>query len=173
MAPVVANPPQLQMTDDEVAMLGRLGPLIGTPRAAKRLVNLYRLIRAGLDDAAVERFVAEADYRSLAIVLAVQVGWARVSTGFLRELVATGDEAVTITVRLDALPALAEHAGDDTVALVAALRAVCVGQDGQPDPDFDRPVGELRRWLPRLRRYSFEGALDPTARRRPRATANP
>ena len=60
-----------------MAALAQFGPLIGTPRAAKRLVNLYKLIRAGLVDDEVDELVADAQYRALAIVLAAQVGFAR------------------------------------------------------------------------------------------------
>ena len=162
LPPVSVNPPQLQVTELEVAALAQVGPLIGTPRAAKRLVNLYRLIRAGLADDDVEQFVADAQYRSLAIVLAAQVGFARVSSAFLAELV-RGDDGLTITQRIDALPPLrADRRGPDRAdweSLKIALRAVCVDAEGRPRPKFDRPLPELRTWIPRLRRYSFEGAL--------------
>jgi hypothetical protein len=37
------------LTDDEVAMLSSLAPLVRTPRTAKRLFNLYRLLRSTRD----------------------------------------------------------------------------------------------------------------------------
>jgi hypothetical protein len=175
LAPVAADPPQLQVTADEVTALARMGPLIGTPRAAKRLVNLYRLIRAGLADDEVDRFVAEAQYRSLAIVLAVQVGFARVSTAFLTALV-QGETQQPLTRRLELLAGQGpEHHDADGAgweSLRTGLRAVCLDEHGEPDPELDLPLVELRRWLPRLRRYSFEGALGGPAEGR-RTSAEP
>jgi hypothetical protein len=157
LALVSANPPQLQISDPEVAALGRMGPLIGTPRAATRLVNLYRLIRAGMPDEDIESFVANGQFRPLAIVLATQVGFPRVASPLLRTLVAEqGDSHLT-----DCLDRI-EEAGDVDSAgwgsLTTALRAVCV-ENGRPVADFNPPASELREWIPRLRRYSFEGAL--------------
>lgn len=163
LAPVAVNPPQLRITEGEVAALADMGPLIGTPRAAKRLVNLYRLIRAGLSDADVERLVTDAQYRPLAIMLAAQVGFPRVASTFLTELVA-GEAHLPLTERLVSLPPPdpVDDGGDrqaDWESLRTALRAVCVDEEGQARPELDRPLAELAAWIPRIRRYSFEGAL--------------
>jgi hypothetical protein len=164
LAQVSANPPQLQLTAPEVAALGRMGPLIGTPRAAKRLVNLYRLIRAGLPDAAIKKFVAEAQFRPLVIVLAAQVGFPRVASTALSSLVSgRGDVPLTACLAGLAQARAEDETRDDRTeraSLVAALRAICIDEDGRPVAEFDRPASELREWIPRLRRYSFEGALD-------------
>jgi len=157
------NPPQLEITDPEIAALAQMDPLIGTPRAAKRLVNLYRLIRAGLGEAEVKALVDQEQFRALAIVLAAQVGFPRVSTAFLAELVRSDETTLTITRRLTALPShrLAGAGSDDTDwgSLRTALQAVCAGENGAPRADMDVSVSDLVPWLPRLQRYSFEGAL--------------
>jgi hypothetical protein len=157
------NPPQLEITDPEIAALAEMDPLISTPRAAKRMMNLYRLIRAGLSDAEVEALVDQGWYRALAIVLAAQVGFPRVSTAFLAELVRSEDTALTITQRLTALPSHRPAAGrpddSDWGSLRTALQEVCTGENGAPRADMDVSVANLVPWLPRLRRYSFEGAL--------------
>ncbi len=165
LAPVSANPPQLQITPPEVAALAQMGPLIPTPRAAKRLVNLYRLIRAGLLDEEIDPFVADADYRPLAIVLAIQVGHGQVASALLAELVNGDDGGATISKRITTGPSSVPRShplSADWESLKAGLSAVCVDDDGHPIPEFDRPLSELRRWMPRLRRYSFEGALGPS-----------
>jgi hypothetical protein len=160
---IPVNPPQMQISDAEVAALARMGALIGTPRTAKRLVNLYRLIRAGLSEAEVEDLVERNQFRPLAIVLAAQVGYPQASTAFLAELVGTNAGARTITQRLTALRShdgAGDHPDDaNWGSLKAALRAACLRADGSPDPAFDVRVADLRPWIPRLRRYSFEGAL--------------
>jgi hypothetical protein len=160
LAPVSANPPQLQITQAEIDALARMAPLIGTPRGAKRLVNLYRLVRAGLPDHDIDAFVAEARFRPLTIVLAAQVGYATVSSRLLAQLVA-GDGPAKISDRIDGLaqpPADIDVHADDWVELRTALRKVCFDDD-EPNPDFDWPVADLRDWIPRLIRYSVEGAL--------------
>jgi hypothetical protein len=160
LAPVSANPPQLQITQAEVDALARMAPLIATPRAAKRLVNLYRLVRAGLPDREIDAFVTEARFRPLTIVLAAQVGFAAVSSRLLAQLV-TGDSAARISERIDGMvdaPAdIGVHAVD-WESLRTALRKVCFDGDA-PNARFDRPVAELQDWMPRLIRYSVEGAL--------------
>jgi hypothetical protein len=161
---IVVDPPRLQLTDPEVAALSHLAPLIGTPRAAKRLVNLYRLVRAGIADDEITRFVAEAQFRALAIVLAAQVGGPRVSSEFLADLV-DGTGGGTIGQRVAEL-SYAERAhrdGDDLEALRKALGAACVDARGRPVPDVDVNVDELRPWIRPLQRYTFEGALAASA----------
>jgi hypothetical protein len=161
LAPVSVNPPQLQITPAEVDALARMGPLIGTPRAAKRLVNLYRLIRAGLPDAEVSSFVEHRRFWPLVIVLAAQVGFPRVSSELLTCLVDGAEPSDTITGRVRRVPQRrrSESEEDQWDLLKAALLALCVDDAGKPVEEYDRPVSELREWIPRLRRYSFEGAL--------------
>ena len=38
------------MSAEELAFIGALAPLVHTPRAAKRLVNTYQLVRVTVDD---------------------------------------------------------------------------------------------------------------------------
>jgi hypothetical protein len=47
----------LQLTEPELAFLERLSPLIRTPRAAKRLVNVYRILRAPLNKEMLARLL--------------------------------------------------------------------------------------------------------------------
>jgi hypothetical protein len=139
----------------EVAALAAVRPLIGTPRAAKRLVNLYRLLRAGIPD--VDSFVAGKQFRAMVIVLAAQVGFARVAPELLSALVARSGASL-----FDALEQTASSAvGDeDTVTLRAALRAICLDEFDEPKAEMNRPVAELAEWIPKVRRFSLDGALD-------------
>ncbi|HXJ24666.1 MAG TPA: P-loop NTPase fold protein, partial [Streptosporangiaceae bacterium] len=50
------RPRGLQVSQPEVEFLGRLGPVLPTPRAAKRLVNLYRLVRISIPEADLAAF---------------------------------------------------------------------------------------------------------------------
>lgn len=53
-----------------------LGPLPPTPRSAKRLVNLYRLLRIGIPDAELPAFIGDQDgepYQAAALLLATVI----------------------------------------------------------------------------------------------------
>ncbi|WP_250556017.1 P-loop NTPase fold protein [Pseudonocardia lacus] len=160
VALVSPNPPQLQITAEEVAALRRTAPLIGTPRAAKRLVNLYRLIRAGLADDEVEAFVAQAEFRTLLVVLAAQIGFPRAAASLVEELVLTGEANLAAALdALDAQQSRVDPAGSDRARLRVALRAICVDDEGRPSAESSTPVPELGTRARELRRYSFDGAL--------------
>jgi hypothetical protein len=67
----------LTLTPHEVRYLADMSPLLSTPRAVKKLLNLYQLVRAGvpeddLDGVFLERNTGE--YREVAILLAMLVG---------------------------------------------------------------------------------------------------
>jgi hypothetical protein len=150
----------LAIDEREVAALSRMNPLIATPRAAKRLVNLYRLVRAGLSDGEVTALVDEDQFWGLATVLAAQVGFPRASSELLTELVRTKDVDMTITARLDEVPSLPAGAhvdGANWGSLKSALRTVCADVAGPAGPQLR--VAAVQRWLPHVQRYSFEGAL--------------
>ncbi len=51
------RPRQLEISDAEMDFLSRLAPLVPSPRAAKRLINLYRLLRARLSGPELDAFV--------------------------------------------------------------------------------------------------------------------
>jgi hypothetical protein len=67
---VELRPRQLEISEAELEFMSGLAPLVSTPRAAKRLVNLYRLVRARLLDRDVDAFVASDEYRAVLVLLA-------------------------------------------------------------------------------------------------------
>jgi hypothetical protein len=69
-AEVELRPRQLEISEAELEFMSGLAPLVSTPRAAKRLVNLYRLVRARLLDRDVDAFVASDEYRAVLVLLA-------------------------------------------------------------------------------------------------------
>jgi hypothetical protein len=68
------NPAGLTVHRDESRFMSQLGPLLSTPRAAKKLVNLYRLTRIRVDDTDLDEFLASGDYKIVQILLAILVG---------------------------------------------------------------------------------------------------
>lgn len=71
---------KLLLSEDEVALLRDLGPLAAkSPRAVKRMMNVYRLMRVRLSGQTLEGFVngaggAPARFHAVAFVLACEVG---------------------------------------------------------------------------------------------------
>ena len=88
-AKVDVNPESLQIQQWERAAMKRLFPLIPSPRAAKRFVNVYRLMRAMVDDADRDAFVGTAEYghhRCALLLLALLTGHPTEATEILRGL---------------------------------------------------------------------------------------
>src|SRR5262249_6867029 len=67
------TPRNLQIEPKELEFVETLGPLIPSPRSAKRLVNLYRIVRAKLDNHALDRFLA-GGYQTTLLLLGAVVG---------------------------------------------------------------------------------------------------
>lgn len=71
---------RVRLRDTEVALMKALGPLIGkSPRATKRFVNLYRLVRARKRGAELQAFLdgagdAPARYPAVMLALAIETG---------------------------------------------------------------------------------------------------
>lgn len=70
--------------------MSELAPLIHSPRSAKRLVNIYRLIRAQLDRRQLYDFVGSADapgeHQAVLVLLAILVGFPDQASWLLRSL---------------------------------------------------------------------------------------
>ena len=79
----------------------RLGPLLPTPRAAKRLVNLYRLVRIGISDSDLAAFTGSevgGPYQVVQILLAVLVGSPAAAQRIFRELMTAMPDSDILTI---------------------------------------------------------------------------
>ena len=95
------RPLGLQVSQPEAEFLTRLGPLLPTPRAAKKLVNLYRLVRIGIADSGLAAFTgseAGGQYQVVQILLAVLVGSPAAAQRIFRELMAATPDSDILTV---------------------------------------------------------------------------
>jgi hypothetical protein len=120
----------------------KLGPAIPTPRAAKRLVNTYRLLKAAVPEPELDRFLGRPSgpnpYQLCLVLLALTIGF--------------GDQAFDLFRRLrtESLALLRETNpvdGLDTVR--AALAPALVVANLPPDPDT------VAYWIAVVSRYSF------------------
>ncbi len=86
-AKVVLPPPYaVRISDTERTFLGDLAFLLPTPRIAKRLVNVYRLIKAAKTMEALEAFDREGCYQPCLLMLAILFGRPSLSLEFFRSL---------------------------------------------------------------------------------------
>jgi hypothetical protein len=80
----------LQVTEPELEFMKLVGPLISTPRAAKRFSNVYRLLRASMDPADIDRYVGaddrDGEYQVVLLLLALLVGFPQQAAVILDEL---------------------------------------------------------------------------------------
>lgn len=89
-SPVEPDPEQLTLQHWEIESLKRCAPLFRTPRAAKRLVNTYRLLRVGVPPQELAAFEGTAkapgNYRLPMVLLAVVAGYPSLATMLLNQL---------------------------------------------------------------------------------------
>jgi len=82
-----AEIPILPLTPPELDLLTALAPLVGTPREAKRLVNLYRIVRSTRDLSAASRFLGDettaGEYQAVIILLGLLSGHSRLLESLL------------------------------------------------------------------------------------------
>ncbi len=84
------TPAILDIEKVERLFIAQLASLIPTPRAAKRFVNIYRLIRATISPANLPAFVGDeqnpGEHRALMVLLAILTGYPRQSPYIFRKL---------------------------------------------------------------------------------------
>lgn len=175
------RPPDLEVrafTDGEMGVLAALAPLVATPREAKRLVNIYRLIRSTRDLGPSSTFLGAGEepgeYQAVAILLGLLSSHGRLLKDILaapargseapdvlgglvhREPDASWEEFVAgiKPVRVEAKwsNAILGPLNDGAVASWRALHAGLVSASEVVELD-DLVV--FQRWAPQVARFSF------------------
>lgn len=176
-AAAAVNPESLTVRDFEVDVIDSLLSLLGrSPRALKRFVNLYRLIKAGLTPTEHEVFIRRSiealdDYEAVLFLLAVDTGLPRASTAMFDVLLAVNRNGAGVTAddfvaRLGAHPAAASP---ESATLAAWI------EDHKGSRWFrGDAVRQLSNWVPRVMRHSFQaaGTGDNQSQRHERALPN-
>jgi hypothetical protein len=83
------QPEGLRLQPVERQFIPLLGPLLPTPRAAKKLLNLYRLIRIGVAEQDLSAFVGDTTagpYQAVLLLLGILVGSPALARPLLSEL---------------------------------------------------------------------------------------
>jgi hypothetical protein len=132
------RPEALVITDAESAMLGRLGALVQTPRAAKRLVNIYRMLRVSVTQDEMEKFRPGGgdEYQGVALLVGIMVGRPTQARSVFAELMAADDDSDVrqVLARFDDLR--------QPLALIGDLQLT--------------KISSYRRWVSRVSRFTFQ-----------------
>jgi hypothetical protein len=145
------QPEQLRLRADELRSIQRLRPLLETPRAVKRFVNLYRLVRAAIADNELDDFIGAdgaGPYQAVLVLLAVLVSApeaCRTLAAALREPNREGSIATLVQELASAEQS--SQARDVWTRLLDVMR------DGDPLHDS---LSTYRGWAGTIARFSFE-----------------
>jgi predicted nucleic acid-binding Zn-ribbon protein len=166
-APPAANVESLEVRDFEVDVMDDLSPLLGrSPRALKRFVNVYRLIKAGLTPAELAVFVRSepnsiSAYQAVLFLLAIDTGLPQISRtvfdflrreGAARQLRTNEEMSVENGIsRLSALAAVLQSKSDWQKLNIWV-------RDRSQSPWLASVMPQLIAWAPRVSRYSFQAA---------------
>ena len=135
----MAPPPgrALTLTQPELDLLARLGDVVPSPRAGKRLLNIYRMLRVSADHG--DALVADGttDFRCVVLLLGLLVGCPDQSSEAFTTLEAAETGTFWEVLR----------AGDHRSVLtrLAPLKDLADSTD----------LATLQRWVPRVRRFSY------------------
>jgi hypothetical protein len=149
----------LTISPEELAYMKKLSGILGrSPRALKRFVNIYRLIKAGLEEHELKAFTRSrspvADFQAVLFLLAVDTGAPLAARQFFDavDVGAKGDDVVTIrwlVRQMEKASKDSKNGGDS-----ARLRQWLTSKDHAVPSEADLSV--LASWTVRVGRYSFE-----------------
>jgi hypothetical protein len=131
--------------------MSRLAPLLSTPRAAKRLANLYRLVRIGIPDASLANFIgsdSHGPYQVAQVLLAILVGSPSASSSFFEQLMHSSPEGNIFSSLKKA--AEVDLKNRPQLRHISNQLGVIFGEVA-----FEASAREYQAWCPKLARHSF------------------
>ena len=156
------SPASLLLHVNERNLMVAMGTIIGkTPRTVKRFVNIYRLIKAGLDAKRLSAFMGtsgrKAEYPAVLVLLSVAHGQPEVTPLFLQALKLEYQNKTSLNLKnfLDKDPrdhpiVIDEDLRENWEYLIKQLRTFCEKQK------TDISLKTLNKWLPVIVRYTFQ-----------------
>ena len=138
------NPKAIRLTPEELDLMLTFHPLVGTPRAVKRFLNTYQLLRVSVED--VDTFLDDKDHEPVLLLLAMLTGTAPMSDEMVDDL-----RSMTEATFAEFLEhTQAEPADRDRSVAWKPVVSACTGlPTGTLTPQI------IGTWLPKVARYSF------------------
>lgn len=148
------------LTEPEIALLARLDRLVDTPRDAKRLINLYRMLRATRDLSEASAFLG-GEYEAVAVLLGTCTAHGRLLGRFADALLRQAPQTPWPDFVADLEPV--ESSDRWTSRAVGPLAAGEVAHWAhlhrslaELAPAITLPdVRAFQAWVPRVRRFSY------------------
>jgi hypothetical protein len=155
-----------------------LFPLIPSPRAAKRFVNIYRLLRTTVTASETLSLVSEdkdGEYKAVQLLLAIQTGYPNQAVEIIRDLIEQDPRDSCWTV-VDGYTEKYRESSKRQSPASTPRRSMLVENpiasrlDSERWREFldhlsllrpvfpDRPCSGFTKWAPRIARYSFQSA---------------
>lgn len=141
IGPAIAPAEGLRVTAAEREFLGRLTPLLTTPRAIKKLTNLYRLLRLSVPRGDLPDFL-DGPYQAAALLLTALAGAPTETHALLETLATTPDGDIVDTFKAADTPL-----GARLTELILAIRK---------DLPVHTTTATYRRWATEVARFGFE-----------------
>jgi hypothetical protein len=157
------RPPGLQLNPIETQFMAQLGTLLPTPRAAKKLVNLYRLVRIGIPETELGSFVTDRSYQVVQLLLAILVGSPTVSRTIFTAILEADPQQDLATLLDDDKPPTDTGQWEATRAVRDLVAAKLRDLAATGDFPMDTSLHRYQQWCPRLARYSFHTRTIATA----------
>jgi hypothetical protein len=143
----------LDVREWESAFAGTLFPFIKTPRSAKRFVNIYRLLKVGVDIGEIAEFEGVSYQPGLfqlpMLLLSIVVGSPEYSGEILGQFFRGAKKKESITQTLDQM-AVSEYVNPGISALGKEIYVIAERQWFPDSPEL------LIRWIPEVARFSFQ-----------------
>jgi hypothetical protein len=149
---VDVNPPALEFEERERQFMTRLNELIPTPRATKRFVNVYRLIRASITtEHELRWFLESREFVAVQVLLAIVTGAPAEASEILRKLLAQPEPGAWELQWWDLIDEVIEPRLDQSSwrRLNARLKML------REDSEVPRTCEGFRKWADDVARYSF------------------
>ncbi|MFI9006462.1 P-loop NTPase fold protein [Actinosynnema sp. NPDC053489] len=163
--------PARPLTEPELRFLEALEPLVRTPRAAKRLLNVYRMIRATRDLGDAARFLGDEDRPGEFQAVVVLLGITTAAPGLAADVLAAPPESADVRGGLahrdpgtswasfaaDLLPrdGRSPVTGRVTPERAAAWLRLHHGLHGVTDLVTLPDLTVFQAWVPHVRRFSY------------------
>jgi hypothetical protein len=151
----------LRLTRSEATAITAMEPLIRTPRSARRLINTYRLLRAGLRPDELDQLRSQ-DHGAVILLLAMLTAFPPQSADLLEQLISsTGKLPGTLTeliqshLRTDWSPRGRTLHPAPSADLRAWRRLAAAVAQVLAETSLQGNIDVYRRWAPHVARFSF------------------